>query len=657
MSDPTGTNLTAAEARRITRSGVLPRSLQLGERIRNLRTDVDTVLDYAEREQHASIRYATFPYTGSPVAQETVVIGSDTYQFMAAAGAVTNDTYVAVTRTGTADTDYANLVTAINGQTDLNQHATITLIDAVTPAKANGTSNVLAVLDSGNNTVYIYDADAPGGTQVEAGSSSVALSDTATNGGPWAPLNLNLSLASGAAVMTRAAHVRHTVVAGDLSATQPLLIPVPFDPVMYDIVVRDAQGAARDAYVEVLEPASVGGQSFVSVNLADTTPTNVKKQSITVPVMPAQATKRVELVIPVNPPKVKEITIPLADNDVSVQTWYPSATISISNITFSRGEAAGSTLVASLDKVTAATAADTVSLATSVNLAAGTSGAVQTFDPDEVGGDFPIAVTVNEALIFTVTAGNGTVAPRSVTFWVTYSESGAAASASWNPPVGSTITAYHFVRSEAAVGALTLNLDKITKTTGDTVAVLSTALTVAGGSENVETSFTPSAALPHALLSTQGLKATVVAGPGTTAKTVTLVIEYTETSAVSGKGVAHWFPGKACLVTGFTTTLGETHVGSTLTMNTDVITASNGAVATVLGTLVSVVGTKDLETAHTPDEAGWGAGPLALTALQGLRFETVADATTKAPVAVTVHVKYVETVIATDVLDVTILGA
>jgi hypothetical protein len=92
-------------------------------------------------------------------------------------------------------------------------------------------------------------------------------------------------------------------------------------------------------------------------------------------------------------------------------------------------------------------------------------------------------------------------------------------------------------------------------------------------------------------------------------------------------------------------------------MNTDVITASTGAVATQLGTLVSVVGTKDLETAHTPDEAGWGAGPLALTALQGLRFETVADATTKAPQSVTVHVKYVEQVVATDVLILDVFGA
>ena len=41
MSDPTGTNLTAREAELVTRTAGVNRKYQIGERVRNLRTDVD----------------------------------------------------------------------------------------------------------------------------------------------------------------------------------------------------------------------------------------------------------------------------------------------------------------------------------------------------------------------------------------------------------------------------------------------------------------------------------------------------------------------------------------------------------------------------------------------------------------------------------------
>ena len=77
--------------------------------------------------------------------------------------------------------------------------------------------------------------------------------------------------------------------------------------------------------------------------------------------------------------------------------------------------------------MTASRGAGTTALTTDEDLAAGTQAVqVTALALDEAGGDIPIAMSATQALLFSVTAGNGTVAPRSVTFFVDYIETAAA---------------------------------------------------------------------------------------------------------------------------------------------------------------------------------------------------------------------------------------
>ena len=115
---------------------------------------------------------ATLDMSTAPTAGDVIVIGSDTYEFLAAAGSVSNDAYIAVLRTGVAADDLDALIAAINATDADNAHDSLTKTDTVTPALANGTENVVASKSS--TTLQLRRADEPGGT-VTPGLVSLAL--------------------------------------------------------------------------------------------------------------------------------------------------------------------------------------------------------------------------------------------------------------------------------------------------------------------------------------------------------------------------------------------------------------------------------------------------------------------------------------------------
>lgn len=81
-----------------------------------------------------------------------------------------------------------------------------------------------------------------------------------------------------------------------------------------------------------------------------------------------------------------------------------------------------------------------------------------------------------------------------------------------NLPHGAVATGYKFVRGgTVSAGTLTVALNQITRSTGASAATLSTAVSVASGTNDVEQTFTPSSAVPHTFTSAQGLKGTVAA--------------------------------------------------------------------------------------------------------------------------------------------------
>lgn len=134
----------------------------------------------------------TLDMSTAPTATDTVTIGADVYEFVAASGTVAADTNIAVTRTGTAATDLAALIAAINATTKNNAHANILKSDG-TAALANGTEPVKA--DSiATNILRIRFADRAGGLPKApdtAAEASIACSDALTPSVAWLLANMN----------------------------------------------------------------------------------------------------------------------------------------------------------------------------------------------------------------------------------------------------------------------------------------------------------------------------------------------------------------------------------------------------------------------------------------------------------------------------------
>ncbi len=380
-------------------NGLLPgfRRMGFGQKLNQLQADAATALD----TQGATTAVSRFIYTGQPTTGQKVEVGANVFEFVTDEGSVAADDNIGVVIGANARASYANLLLGVHRTYEGNEHPTLFMTDDETPALANGDEDVLLVhvhgVDTDNGTLYLYPATQPGGAKVEGPGPDLELTDNVSNGGPWFPLNLNLSVGAAFGETSREFHGRHAVSAANLAGAQPLLVPLPFVPQSWSAQVRSADGQLKpDAYCAVTVPTAIEGQNLLGIDIKPTTPTVLKRATI---------------------------DVPLADNDISIATMFLALSHDIRAISYACGEDPGSTLVVSIDKITASTAAVVAALTTSEDLAAGTqAGQVIALALDEAGGDIPIAVTALQALLFTVTAGNGTVAPRSVTFFVDYVE-------------------------------------------------------------------------------------------------------------------------------------------------------------------------------------------------------------------------------------------
>lgn len=344
------------------------------------------------------IAMSSFGYTGQPSDTETLTIGADVYEFCTALGATANTTNIGVVIGATARATYDNLVAAINATDVDGLHAT--LVDsAADPCPANGTEDVLAVAvnggDTATGTIYLYAAAATGGAKAEGAGPNIALSDTATNGGPWRKLNLNLSFGAGFAAATKQAHLKHTLVAANLTDSQPVLVPLPFAPQSWTLQIRDAAGVAKpDAYCAVSVPAAVGTQNFLGLTFTPTSPTSLKREVITIPVTASAS---------------------------QFANWNPPAGVVPVGYKFVRGGNAPGTCTVAVDRITKATGAIETALSTAVNVAAGTNDVEQTFTPSVAISGTNHAITAAQGLKFTVAAGAG-ASPPPITMVVEYYE-------------------------------------------------------------------------------------------------------------------------------------------------------------------------------------------------------------------------------------------
>lgn len=348
------------------------------------------------------IPYSEAPYSvGNPSDTETVTIGSNVYEFCTAAGSVASDSRIAVLIGANARATATNLCAAINAEDANNAHPTLFKTDGTTPALANGTENVLAVHVQGGDvntgTIYLYKADEPGGAKVQGAGANLALSDTATNLGPFKHLNMNLGVGAGYAMATKQVHGKHAVAAANLTATQPLLIPLPFAPQSWNVQVRSADGALKpNAYAAVTVPAAVGVQNFLGIDIKPTSPTVLQRAVF---------------------------TTGIKNNDTAISTWAIGRSIDVRAISWACGEDPAAALTVTIARITAADASGSTDLTTAEDIAGGTqNGQVTALTLDEAGGDIPIAVSATQALLFSVIAANGVVDPVTVTFFIDYVE-------------------------------------------------------------------------------------------------------------------------------------------------------------------------------------------------------------------------------------------
>ena len=224
---------------------VTTRERQVIEAALNHKPTSATMVDRLESAEDAgSIARARIKVAATPTAGDTITIGADVYEFQANAGAVTDDSYIAVEIDGVTNSQ-ANLVLAINGTYSPDQHPNITNIATTAPALANGTELVWAEAEGPGNGVRIFNADAVGGSKL-AGSQSIVLSETMTDAGDvWSVGNVNMNTLGAAAAVARRHTTYQVTVTADMITEGTLTVEVPFTAGSVTLDVYTSTGGKR----------------------------------------------------------------------------------------------------------------------------------------------------------------------------------------------------------------------------------------------------------------------------------------------------------------------------------------------------------------------------------------------------------------------------
>lgn len=272
-TDPT-VALSLADAQRGEGYNNLFTDYAILQRIRLAQADGAAAAAAVEALAYGTIAFNSLTYAANVTAGDTTTIGGLVFQYKAAAGSVTNNAYVAVERGTDGTESYANLVAALNASVEGSGHPTIFKLDGTTPALANSTKDLFAVQHvTGANagSVYVYNADAPGGNVVETAAPSLTFADTFTESIGWRFANLNLSTGSANPPLTKHAHIRHVVTTADITLDN-LLVPVAFTPVSVSAEAYTTAGLRlKTPDILVTIPAAIEGQAFVNVRVGAAT--------------------------------------------------------------------------------------------------------------------------------------------------------------------------------------------------------------------------------------------------------------------------------------------------------------------------------------------------------------------------------------------------
>lgn len=175
---------------------------------------------------------------------DTFTIGSDVYEFQAAAGSLAADGHIAVLRGADAAADRANAIAAINGTDTDNSHASIFQTDGETPALSRGTEHFFA--DEVGTSIRIRSAAAVGSQEIVGSLKSVTLAESLTHASNvWDVGNVDLNTLGGSAPMAAGGAIVSRTITAAMVTAGAVRFAFPF-PVVHCIVqVRTAAGLLR----------------------------------------------------------------------------------------------------------------------------------------------------------------------------------------------------------------------------------------------------------------------------------------------------------------------------------------------------------------------------------------------------------------------------
>jgi hypothetical protein len=208
------------------------------------------------------VAFNTIAIAVNPTATDTITIGADVYEFVAAGGDVAADTNIGVVRGADVAASMANLVAAVNATYTSSLGTGLFQTDSSTPALKNGTENVVAFYAGG--VLNISAADAPGGDIVAGTTPNIACSDALTEVTAWAFANLNLST-GGSFQPTKVARVSFAVTAGQISAGSVVVrVPVQSVNAVAYFSAFTAAGVEKHSHSDTITIAAVTGSTTLS---------------------------------------------------------------------------------------------------------------------------------------------------------------------------------------------------------------------------------------------------------------------------------------------------------------------------------------------------------------------------------------------------------
>lgn len=324
-----------------------------------------------------------------PTTGTTFEIAGDVYEYLDDGEDTADPANIGVLIGVSVATTLDAAVAAVNATIDNNQHPDLFNGDGVTPARANGTENFLAI-DMTTHFLLVK-ANRPGGTPQDD-TVSAALEPIISGGTGWDVANMSALYGALANTPSRRATLSFTVDAALIALTTAKRQLIDFVPTAVVAVShRTANGVVRGrSFLKVLTGTQAGVGGYVDLLL---TPENLAA-------------------LTAGEYEVDTVNLVVKDTDITHGSWKPARGARVLGFRFIRPEALAGGATLTLDVRSVIADGTATNWASAVNVAAGSDEATQTFTPDDVVP--PQNMPVGSRLEFRVNGAASTTAPVSM---------------------------------------------------------------------------------------------------------------------------------------------------------------------------------------------------------------------------------------------------